>query len=239
MAERRMFANSVIDSDAFLDMPLSAQALYFHLGMKADDDGFVGGPKKIQRMVAASEDDLRLLILKGFVIPFETGVCVITHWKLHNYIQKDRYRPTIYNVERDQLELAANKMYELCAQGVSKLDTGCSQDVSKLDAQVSVGKGRKEEVILEAEKPPKKTRFVPPSLEEVAAYCRERGNNVDPHRFLDHYTASGWMRGKTPVKDWKACVRTWERQTAGESPAEEPRRVTGYQVDTDGTVVFT
>jgi len=87
MAERRMFAKTLIDSDAFIDMPLTAQAFYFHLSMRADDDGFVNNPKKIQRMIGCADDDMRLLIAKCFIIPFDSGICVIKHWKIHNYIQ--------------------------------------------------------------------------------------------------------------------------------------------------------
>ena len=123
MAERRMFAKTIIDSDAFLDMPLSAQALYFHLSMRADDDGFINNPKKIQRMIGGSDDDLKLLILKRFVIPFESGVCVIKHWKIHNYIQKDRYTPTIYQEEKASLIVKGNKAYTECIRNVSSLDT--------------------------------------------------------------------------------------------------------------------
>ena len=96
MAERRMFAKTIIDSDAFLDMPLSAQALYFHLSMRADDDGFINNPKKIQRVIGGSDDDLKLLIAKRFLLPFESGVVVIKHWKIHNFIRTDRYKPTVY-----------------------------------------------------------------------------------------------------------------------------------------------
>ena len=90
MAERRMFSKLIIDSDMFLDMPLSTQALYFHLSMRADDDGFVNNPKKIQRMIGCNDDDLKVLITKKFIIPFESGICVIKHWKIHNYIRNDR-----------------------------------------------------------------------------------------------------------------------------------------------------
>lgn len=100
MAERRMFSKVVIDSDTFLDMPLSAQALYFHLSMRADDDGFVNNPKRIQAYVGASTDDLKILLAKHFLIPFESGVVVIKHWKIHNYIQKDRYKETYYQKEK-------------------------------------------------------------------------------------------------------------------------------------------
>ena len=131
MAERRMFAKTIIDSDAFLDMPLSAQSLYFHLAMRADDDGFINNPKKIQRMIGASEDDCKLLIAKKFVLVFETGVIVIRHWKLHNYIQKDRYKPTIYQSEKKALETEPNGTY-----------TQCIHDVSNMDTQDRLGKDR-------------------------------------------------------------------------------------------------
>lgn len=134
MAERRMFSKAIIDSDTFLDMPLSTQALYFHLSMRADDDGFINNPRKIQRSIGATDDDLKLLIAKQFTIPFESGVLVIKHWRLHNYIQKDRYKPTIYQDEKSQLNIESNGIYENAS--VSKSDTDCIQDVYSLDTQV-------------------------------------------------------------------------------------------------------
>lgn len=113
MAERRMFAKTIIDSDAFLDMPMTTQALYFHLSMRADDDGFINNPKKIQRMIGATEDDLKLLIAKNFIITFESGVIVIKHWRVHNYIRNDRYKPTVYQEEKALLNLKENEVYTL------------------------------------------------------------------------------------------------------------------------------
>ena len=136
MAERRMFAKTIIDSDAFLDMPLSSQALYFHLSMRADDDGFINNPKKIQRMVGSSEDDLKLLIAKRFIIAFESGVIVIKHWKIHNYIQKDRYKPTMYQDEKSMLVDKNNKSYTV--------ETECIHDGYSLETQVRLGKDRLE-----------------------------------------------------------------------------------------------
>jgi uncharacterized phage protein (TIGR02220 family) len=132
MAERRMFAKTIIDSDAFLDMPLSTQALYFHLSMRADDDGFINNAKKIQRLLGCADDDLKILLAKNFIIPFETGVCVIKHWKIHNLIQKDRYKPTVYEELKQKLLLKNNNVYTL--------DTPCIQHVSKTEPQVSIGK---------------------------------------------------------------------------------------------------
>ena len=113
MAERRMFAKTIIDSDAFLDMPTSARLLYYDLSMRADDDGFINSPKKIIRMTGASDDDLKVLIAKKFVIPFESGIVVIKHWKIHNYIAKDRYTETKYKEEKAMLQLDENNAYTL------------------------------------------------------------------------------------------------------------------------------
>lgn len=140
MAERRMFCKSVIDSDVFSDMPLTTQALYFHLGMRADDDGFVNNPKKIQRSIGATADDMKLLIAKEFIIPFESGVIVITHWKQHNYIQKDRYHPTRHFKEKSQLVIDKAGQYTFA--DVSKLDTSCIHSVYQLDTEARLGKDR-------------------------------------------------------------------------------------------------
>lgn len=113
MAEKRMFAKTIIDSDAFLDMPLSSQALYFHLSMRADDEGFVNNPKKIVRMICAAQDDLNVLILRNFVIPFDSGIIVIKHWKMNNYLRSDRFKPTVYTRERSMLILNKNGAYSL------------------------------------------------------------------------------------------------------------------------------
>lgn len=137
MAQRRMFSLKVIDTDMFLDMPLSTQALYFHLSMRADDDGFIGNHKKIMRMIGSSDDDMRILIAKQLIIPFETGVCVIKHWRVHNYIQKDRYNPTFYKVEK-ALIVANDNVYEK----LGDMDTKCIHDVNKVDTQVRLELGK-------------------------------------------------------------------------------------------------
>ena len=142
MAERRMFAKTIIDSDAFLDMPLSTQALYFHLSMRADDDGFINNPKKVQRMIGCADDDLKLLVAKNFIIPFESGIVVIKHWKIHNYIQSDRYKQTVYQEEKKMLEVKKNRAYTLGVPDGNQMDTECIQDVSSLEPQVRLGKVR-------------------------------------------------------------------------------------------------
>ena len=137
-----MFAKTIIDSDLFLDMPSSTQCLYFHLSMRADDDGFINNPKKIQRMVGSGDDDLKLLIAKNFIIPFESGVVVIKHWKIHNYIQKDRYKETLYKDEKLQLSTGKNKEYILGIPNDNNMDTKCIHDVSNSETQVRLGKVR-------------------------------------------------------------------------------------------------
>lgn len=123
MANRRMFCRDIVNSDAFMDMPASTQLLYFHLGMVADDDGFVGNPRAIQRTVGAADDDYKLLIAKRFVLTFKSGVMVIKHWKMHNYIQSDRYHETKYLEEKKLLVLKENGSYTECIQNVSRMDT--------------------------------------------------------------------------------------------------------------------
>lgn len=161
MAEKRMFSKTIIDSDAFLDMPLSSQALYFHLSMRADDDGFVNNPKKIQRIIGCGDDDLKLLMVKKFLIPFESGIVVIKHWRIHNYIAKDRYKETNYIEEKSLLGIEKNKSYSLisenenctplislsknCIQTVYKSDTKGIPTGDKLDTQNRLDKNRVEE----------------------------------------------------------------------------------------------
>lgn len=135
-----MFAKTIIDSDAFLDMPLSTQALYFHLNMRADDDGFVNNPKKIQRMIMASDDDMRILIGKNFIIPFESGVVVIKHWKIHNYIRCDRYKETVYKEEMSLLKVKDNNAYTLGIPSDNQTSTTGIPDGYQMDTQVRVGK---------------------------------------------------------------------------------------------------
>ena len=196
MAERRMFAKTIIDSDAFIEMPMSARLLYYDLSMRADDDGFVNSPRKIMRMVGATTDDMNILIARKFVIAFENGVVVIKHWRIHNYIQSDRYKETTYKEQKALLEYDENKAYRLT-------DTKCIQNVSTLETQdrLEIGKDRKGKNI-----------WVAPTLEDIQEYCKSRHNNVDAKRFFDYYEASGWKDSKgNKVKNWKQKVITWEK----------------------------
>lgn len=131
MAQRRMFTLQIVDSDAFLDMPQSSQLLYFHLAMRADDDGFVGNPKKIMRVVGTNEDDLKVLLTKRFLLAFENGVVVIKHWRMHNYIQSDRYKETQYLELKNGLTVKDNGAYTERIQDVSKMDTQVRLELGK------------------------------------------------------------------------------------------------------------
>ena len=212
-AERRMFAKTIIDSDEFLDMPLSAQALYFQLSMRADDDGFVNSPKRIQRMIGASEDDMRLLIAKSFVLVFDTGVIVIKHWRINNWIRADRKVATTYTEELEMLTLKENGTYSLESLENSEVQPNVNQMSTEYRlVENSIGKDSKEE---------KKGRFAPPSLEELSEYIHEKGYAVDPEAFIDFYTSKGWKIGKETMKDWKAAVRTWARRDKQNEPKQE------------------
>ena len=195
MAERRMFAKTIVLSDAFLDMPLSARCLYFTLGMVADDDGFINNPKSIMRQCGATEDDMKILLVKKFLIPFDSGVIVIKHWRINNYLRNDRYQETKYTDEKALLTTAENGSYKL---GIPS--TGIPSIGKDSIGKDSIGKDIE-----------RTRRFTPPTIEEVKAYCSERGNDVDAEKWFDWYSANGWKVGKNPMRDWKAAVRTWER----------------------------
>ena len=161
MAERRMFAKNIIDSDLFLDMPQSTQNLYFHLSLRADDDGFVGNPKKIMRMINCSQDDIKILISKQFLIPFESGVVVIKHWKIHNYIRNDRYKPTIYTEEKKKLTEQENKEY------IVGIPNGNQTDTQYRIGKDSLVKDNKNNVVND---------IYTPQIKEVIDYLNEKTN---------------------------------------------------------------
>ncbi len=143
-----MFSKVIIDSDMFLEMPATAQMLYFHLAMRADDDGFIGSPKRIMRMIGGSEEDWKLLILKGFLLPFESGVAVVRHWRIHNYLRSDRYRETAYLEEKSRLELQENGVYTLL-EGGGETDgipedtrNGCQRETQDRIGEDRIGQDR-------------------------------------------------------------------------------------------------
>ena len=220
MAERRMFAKTIVLSDAFLDMPMSARCLYFTLGMLADDDGFINSPKSIMRQCGASQDDMLILLDKRFILPFESGVIVIKHWRINNYLQKDRYHPTVYGEERAQLDVDEKGAYT-----ESESKQIADHVYTSMYTQDRLGKDRlgKDSKEREAETP---KRFTPPAPEDVRAYCKEKGYNIDPEQFCDFYASKGWKVGNQPMKDWRAAVRTWVKRHKAESSSNEGRSYT-------------
>ena len=225
MAERRMFNKQITRSDAFLDMPRSTRLLYYDLNLDADDDGFVDKYKSIMRLTGASEDDLKLLIAKSFILPFENGVIVIKHWRMNNLIRSDRYKPTVYQEEKKQLLLKDNGSY------TKKTTIGIPND-NQRETQYSIGEDSldKESKVEEGEQvaAPSPKRFSKPSLEEVKEYCEQRKNGIDPQHFIDFYESKGWKVGNQPMKDWKACVRTWEQRNKSENKSTKTAEASKY-----------
>lgn len=206
MAERRMFAKTIVTSDAFLDMPMSARCLYFTLGLFADDDGFVNSPKAIMRQIGASDDDMRVLLGKKFVLDFDSGMIVIKHWRINNYLRSDRYRPTTYTEELAQLSVDGNGAYT--KTGIPAVD--------QRYPQARIGKDR-------IGKDSKGECQKPPTQEEVESYCKDRHNSVDAKRFYNYYAARGWETNGTHIRDWKALIRSWEPKDMGDPEAKGKR----------------
>ena len=186
MANKRMFNLNLIDTDLFLEMPISSQNLYFHLGMRADDEGFVGNPKKIIRTIGANEDDLRVLITKNFVIPFETGVIVIRHWKLNNYLRNDRKQDTIYQYEKSLL-VENNNVYELGIPNDNQMSTNCPPRIDKN----SIDKDNICPSKDEQDNPPLKETELADNFDKIwKLYPRKDGKNTA----YRHYKS--WLEGK-------------------------------------------
>ncbi|MGV3161995.1 DnaD domain-containing protein [Streptococcus hyovaginalis] len=171
MAQKRMFSKKITDSDKFLDLPLTAQALYFHLNMHADDDGFVDGTKTIKRMIGASDGDLRMLMEQAFIIPFESGVIVIKDWKIHNYIPKDRYQKTVYTTEFNKLGIEENKSY-----------TECIQNVSNMYAQNRIDKIKEDKISLDKQSVDEKNNSASNQLKEISDYYQQEIGVLSPNQ---------------------------------------------------------
>lgn len=206
-----MFSLQVVDTDKFLDMPPSSQALYFHLGMHGDDDGFVSSPRKIARCVGCNDDDMRILAAKGFIIPFDSGVLVITDWRVNNTLQNDRYKETMYREEKSLLRLEKSGKYVTDSNPYPE----CIQSDSNMESQRNLTQRNQTE--------PNKTEcggthqththFFPPSVDDVRAYCDKQGyTSIDPERFVSYYAARQWKSGKTAITDWRAAVDSWHRK---------------------------
>ena len=205
MAERRMFTKKVTDDDNFMQLSSSAQALYLHLSMSADDDGFCNQVSVCMFKAHASVQDLSALLEKRYIYQFENGVIVIKHWRMANALRKDRYTPTAFQEELAQLKLKDNGSYtRRLPDGCQTVDACLPQD--RLEEN-SLDEGR--EVVNEK---PRKQKFAPPTLEEVQAYVSERNSTVNAKEFFEFYSEGNWHDSKgQPVRNWKQKLITWER----------------------------
>lgn len=241
MANRRMFAKSVIGSARFLRMPPTSRLLYYDLGMQADDDGIVEA-FSVMRTTAANEDDLRVLVSKGFVtiLDNEDLIAYITDWNTNNTIRQDRYSESRYKGLLVRLQ-DGNAMDTIGVPAVNQMETNGTPMVNQMETQVRLG-----EVKLNKDKsgkgrgaaePPK--GFAPPTLSELELFCSENGLNIDCKRFLYYYEARGWkLSGGMAMTDWKAAVRSWARMEhnpdlknqndkKGDNPEDNPYYVEG------------
>ena len=209
MAKKRMFNVDIVGSDAFLDLPHTAQALYFQLGMRADDDGFVGNPKTIQRIAGTKASDLELLVKKRFLLQFPSGVVVIKHWKINNQIQKDRYTPTVYTEEYQSLYIKDNKAY-------TETDKKCIQPVSEMDTQISIDKNRLDKNSRGGEKHAHgffaNVLLTDDELQKLAA---EIPNYEEYIEKLSHYIESNGKKYKSHY----ATILMWHRKDREKQPA--------------------
>lgn len=198
MARKRMFDMEIIDTDLFLEMSASTQNLYFHLGMRADDDGFVSNPKKIQKIIGSNEDDLKVLIAKKFVIPFETGVIVIRHWKLNNYLRKDRYIPTIYTNEKAMLTEDENGVYDIGIPLVDQLSPNGLHSIEKNSIEKNSIEKNKPDKISFAE-------FVSMTNEEYAKLIETYGEE-NVKKFIEKLDNYKGATGKKYKSDYRAIL---------------------------------
>lgn len=211
MADKRMMSKSVIDTDMFLDMPASTQCLYFHMLLMADDDGFLKNAKTIMRTVGASPDDIKLLIAKQYLILFDTGIMVIKHWRIHNYIKKDRYKPT--DCEEIKL-LEVNEKGEYVLAEPVRNQVGSNMEPQDRDRdRLEIGKDRDSSRKRSSanNSTTAAQKFKKPTLEELKAYIAENSYTFSAEAFMDYYESNGWKVGRNPMKSWQATCRTWQR----------------------------
>lgn len=201
MAERRMFAKSIVGTARFLKMPATSRLLYYDLGMDADDDGIVESFSVI-RKTGATEDDLRVLVSKGFVrVLNEDLVTYISDWKTNNRIRSDRYHPSIHRELLLKIDSGIPNDTQVSTNGIPRLGED-SKGKESIGESGTAG-------------PSKPAHFSPPTVEEVAEYCAHKGyTTINPSRFVSYYQAIGWKKGVAPITDWKAAVDSWHTEDA-------------------------
>ena len=228
MAEKRMFSKAIIDSDDFLEMPVTARLLYYDLAMRADDDGFVNSPKKIIKFIGATEDDLNILFERKFIIVFDSGVIVIRHWRLHNYIKKDRYKPTIYQNEMSQISVGEDKLYTERNQNGTETEPQIrldkirlELDKNRVDKGESVRGGEDPNAISPERRTPKKNKPAKHKYGECKNVLLtdrelERLKSIFPTDWQERIDDLSWYMASKgePYKDHYATIRNWERKNA-------------------------
>ena len=225
MAQRRMFSRKITETDRFLEMPLSSQALYFHLNMGADDEGFIDKAKTIKRTIGASDDDMKLLIAKGFLIPFDSGVVVIRHWRIHNYIRSDRFQSTLHQDEKTQLE------YDHSKTAMLKPLENVIPNGYQMDTQGRVGKVSLDEGSLTTY--PKDPDNIP--YKEIIDYLNSKTgknyrDNVQKNRSL---IKARWSEGYR-LDDFKQVIDNMVKDWSGTKYAKYLRPETLFGTKFDG-----
>jgi hypothetical protein len=241
MAEKRMFAAQILCSDAFLDLPYTAQALYVQLNLKADDDGFVGNPKSVLRMTGTDAVDLDILKERRFILGFEnTTVVCIKHWRVNNTIRWDRYTPTPYQAEALRLSIKSDGGYTETQPGIlrerdlptdvtpygnhvatKRLPPGATPgtqirlDEMRIDKKSVIDSSKIETAVSE---PPKKRGFVKPTIDEIYDYCFKKHYFIDPDRFFHYYESKGWMVGTNKMTNWKSALSGWALREMERTP---------------------
>lgn len=230
MAERRMFAKSVVLSGPFIRLPAKTQLLYFHLGMQADDEGFVSAPEFAMQGAKASWKDLNLLVKEGFLLKFPSGLLLLRHWHMQNCIRKDRLRPTVHQAELEQLFLR-DGVYELISYGNqlttnwqpddNQLTTNWQPSDNQLTTQDRIDKNRKEKDSINQDSQTPGSGAGPgirgevPRLVDVICYAMEHDYVSDVAQFYNYYQDAGWMEGGRPVYNWRKLLKKWEEDHAG------------------------
>lgn len=204
MAQKRMFSLQIVDTDAFLEMPISSQLLYFHLAMRADDEGFIGNPKKIMRLVGVQEDDYKILVAKRFLLIFESGVVVIKHWLIHNTIRMDRFNQTTYQDEKNRITTKENRAY-------TELATIRQPNDNQLATQVKLSKVKLSKVNIDTTATLKQKFFSNPLMEKI--------KNQYPNRNYDFQfdlMADWWIKRKNKLPQNISAFASWLENTKPE-----------------------
>lgn len=219
MAEKRMFSKMIVDSDAFLEMPLSTQALYFHLSMRADDDGFLNNAKKIMKIIGANQNDYDLLVSKAFIIQFPEGICVIKHWRINNYLRRDRYTETQYTEEKAMLNIKDNKAYTLDKSKGKPLGIPV---VDQMETQIRLDKSREDKNNISKEISVEQNSTHTSECKEIIAYLNEKaGKNFKPNTRATQRLISARLNEGFTVDDFKTVIDNKVAEWKGDAKMDQ------------------